>query len=131
MGRRERPLIVIDTHVAIWLFDQETDRFTKYSISVLNESELFISPISKLEMQYLYEIKKIKHEPDVITGNLAFSMGLQELENDFSQIIKITRTLHWTRDPFDRILVAEALLSNCSLLTADKHILKHFPQAFW
>lgn len=37
----------------------------------------------------------------------------------------------WTRDPFDRLIVAQAAHGKASLLTADSNILSHYPAAFW
>jgi PIN domain nuclease of toxin-antitoxin system len=39
--------------------------------------------------------------------------------------------LTWTRDPFDRLIAAHAILSGAPLLTADRRILANLPQATW
>jgi PIN domain nuclease of toxin-antitoxin system len=38
---------------------------------------------------------------------------------------------HWTRDPFDRLLVGHALARGAPLLTKDRLIRRHFRQAIW
>jgi PIN domain nuclease of toxin-antitoxin system len=37
----------------------------------------------------------------------------------------------WTRDPFDRIIVAQARLRGAPLLTKDRTIQTHHAEAFW
>ena len=39
--------------------------------------------------------------------------------------------LSWTRDPFDRLIVANAITDGVRLLTVDENIQKHFQNAFW
>jgi PIN domain nuclease of toxin-antitoxin system len=39
--------------------------------------------------------------------------------------------LSWTRDPFDRLIAAHAILADATLLTADRTILANLPQAAW
>ena len=41
------------------------------------------------------------------------------------------RLLGWPRDPFDRLIVAHALASRATLLTADETILGNCAQARW
>jgi PIN domain nuclease of toxin-antitoxin system len=38
----------------------------------------------------------------------------------------------WTTDPFDRLIVAQAIAnSNAKLITRDRLIRKNYPQAVW
>jgi len=37
----------------------------------------------------------------------------------------------WTRDPFDRLIVAHAIKANCNLLTKDEKIRKNYAHAVW
>jgi len=40
--------------------------------------------------------------------------------------------LDWSRDPFDRIIVAQAIANHDAvLLTADAHIRSHYRRAVW
>jgi PIN domain nuclease of toxin-antitoxin system len=39
--------------------------------------------------------------------------------------------LTWTRDPFDRLIAAHAIVADAPLLTADRTILDNLPQAIW
>lgn len=39
--------------------------------------------------------------------------------------------LTWTRDPFDRLIAAHAIVAGAPLLTADRTILENLPQAVW
>jgi PIN domain nuclease of toxin-antitoxin system len=39
--------------------------------------------------------------------------------------------IHWTRDPFDRLIAAHAIASNARLDTKDRLIRQHCPNALW
>ncbi len=124
-------MIYLDTHVVVWLYSGLTDKLTDIAKSLINDNEVYISAIVRLELQYLYEIKRIKDEPDVIISDLSAHIGLKICNKNFNDIISITLTITWTRDPFDRIITANALLNNNILLSKDQNILNNYPYAKW
>ncbi|MBW4635083.1 MAG: PIN domain-containing protein [Iphinoe sp. HA4291-MV1] len=124
-------MIYLDTHVVVWLYSGLTDKLTDIAKSLINDNEVYISAIVRLELQYLYEIKRIKDEPDVIISDLSAQIGLKICNKNFNDIIGITLTITWTRDPFDRIITANALLNNNILLSKDQNILNNYPYAKW
>ena len=90
-----------------------------------------ISPITRLELQFLFEIQRIAAEPDVILNDLADRIGLAVSGAGFNAVIGGALRIDWTRDPFDRVIVAEAGLSSSVLVTKDQTILTHYPHARW
>ncbi len=124
-------MIYLDTHIVAWLYSGLTDKLTGIVKTLINENEVYISAIVRLELQYLYEIKRINYEPDVIISNLSEQIGLQICNKDFNDVISISLTITWTRDPFDRIITANALLNNDILLSKDQNILNNYIQAKW
>ncbi len=97
----------------------------------MDESSIRISPMSVLELEYLYEIKRITASGDAVMDELKKEYGLKECDADYSIVSKEARKLHWTRDPFDRIITAQASIFNAPLITCDSKILKHYSQAVW
>jgi PIN domain nuclease of toxin-antitoxin system len=49
----------------------------------------------------------------------------------FDQVVRKASEFSWTRDPFDRLIVAQSVCRNSRLLTKDRGIRKHAPLAFW
>lgn len=131
MERTEKPLVFLDTHVIVWLYDAVRNKFTKKALETINECEVKISPTSKLELEYLFEIKRIKSKPDPIIASLENSVGASVSQSSYIKLIDTAVTLSWTKDPFDRLLVADALINNAYLVTKDKEILKNYPLAVW
>jgi PIN domain nuclease of toxin-antitoxin system len=44
---------------------------------------------------------------------------------------KTAETIQWTRDPFDRIIVAQATLKHSPLITKDETLRKHYKHCIW
>lgn len=83
-----------------------------------------------IELQVLYEIGKIREPVDTVVDVLT-EHGVEEAAGEASDIGHYARSLSWTRDPFDRLIVAHALASRAILLTADGTIRENCPQAHW
>ena len=124
-------MIYLDTHIVVWLYGGLTERFTDLAIALLNEHDLYISPIVPLELQYLYEIGRVSVPAEAIVLDLGDRLGLKINERNFNRVVGYALRLNWTRDPFDRLIVAQALMTENILLTKDVKILKNYTQAMW
>lgn len=124
-------MIYLDTHVVVWLYAGDKNKFTEQGANLINENELLISPIIQLELQYLLEIKRITKSADTILRDLSKRIGLKICQKPFEQVIKESIKQNWTRDLFDRIIVAHTALDKNMLLTKDKSILSNYKKSFW
>lgn len=70
-------MIYLDTHVAVWLFAGELNRFSEAALESMEAEELAISPVVLLELQYLRETDRIKASPRALTNALARTIGLK------------------------------------------------------
>jgi len=124
-------LIYLDTHVVVWLYAGQTENISVQAQSLINQNDVCVSPIVSLEIQYLYEIERITQKPQAILTDLTKTIGLKICQKDFYQVVTQAQDLSWTRDPFDRLIVANAALDNHVLITKDQVILAHFKNAVW
>jgi PIN domain nuclease of toxin-antitoxin system len=124
-------LIYLDTHVVVWLYAGQTELFSKIALNAIRQNDLLISPIVELEIEYLHETDRISVKAETVVAELSETIGLRKCEKDFSKIVNRSLRMSWTRDPFDRIITAQASINNSRLLTKDRTILKHYQQAFW
>lgn len=125
-------IIYLDTHVVVMLHAGFVDKIPQKAQKLIESSQsILISPMAYLELQYLYEIERIRIGPKKILDNLADSIGLRLCELPF-QIIA-AKAVHetWTRDPFDRMITAQARVDQVLLLTKDRVIHKHYSHAVW
>jgi PIN domain nuclease of toxin-antitoxin system len=58
-------------------------------------------------------------------------IGLQLCQHPFTDVIEIAAKQSWTRDPFDRIITAQAAIGSNALVTKDNGIRKHYKYAIW
>jgi len=116
----------LDTHITIWLYEKRLDLLSEKAKQYIEKSDLFISPVVKLEIEYLFEIERIKDNSETICSFLEKNIDLKIENSSFSEIIKISLNEKWTKDPFDRIIVAHSKLKNYSLISKDKKINKNY-----
>ncbi len=131
MERTRKPVAFLDTHVALWLFDRNEEKISARAKELLANAQLRISPIVLLEIQYLYEIKRSRHTSTAIFQWLERHLEVQLSETPFLPVIHSALSLRWTRDSFDRLIVAESELYAIPLVTKDRHIRKHYKRAIW
>lgn len=122
----------LDTQVMVWLCERQLNRLSPGARAAIEGSELRISPMVLLELEYLYEIKRIVQPPQVLFGQLETQLGLRLCDHPFPAIVQTALFETWTRDPFDRVIVAHARSNGYSpLVTSDGKIREHYPRTVW
>ena len=121
----------LDTHAAIALAEGATEVFGPGAVDLLETAALFVSPIVRLELAFLAEIARLTVDPDEVLGRLSTRLGVVQSDDPMSAVVSEAMALKWTRDPFDRLLVATAALHRAPLITSDRHIHEHFADAVW
>ena len=124
-------MMFLDTHVVVWLYAGDVGRIPRVARQKIEEQDLLISPMVTLELQYLKETGRLKPDAHKIISELTKTLGLQVCDLEFNQIIFEALAQKWTRDPFDRIIVAHAAARNLPLLTKDDTILSHYKKGCW
>lgn len=123
-------MIYLDTHVLVWLLAGEKERLSKKVSSLIESNSLITGPINLLELEYLYEIKRIPMRSLEIYNELRVIIDLN-IHDLGDKVILKSIDIPWTRDPFDRMMIAGCSILNIPLVTKDNHILKHFSLAVW
>ena len=124
-------MIYLDTHVVVWLYAGKVENFSEQAKELINGHEVFISPVVRLELQYLFEIQRTTVEANEIVFDLSDRIGLKICDKSFNTIVSGALDFSWTRDPFDRIIVANAGINNNILVTKDQNILENYEKAMW
>lgn len=124
-------MIFLDTHVAAWLFAGALKLLSPKGRERLAKDDLWISPMAGLELQFLYEIGRTTRPADEVLAFLQERLSVTVCHAPFSQVAAEARQLVWTRDPFDRLIVAQAKIHGAPLLTKDRSIHQHYDDAIW
>ncbi|MEO8726012.1 MAG: PIN domain-containing protein [Acidobacteriaceae bacterium] len=134
MGERlVHPVIAyLDTNVVVWLAQGDITRISSKAQVVLEEADLLISPMVLIELEYLYEVNRLKLPSRDIQLKIENEIGVRVCDLSFPLIASVVLDEKWTRDPFDRIIVAQAKSNGLAfLVSADEEIGKHYPRTVW
>lgn len=121
----------LDTHVVVWLYAGLQKRFRGEARRRLEHDELRLSPMVLLEIDFLREIGRVTTSGAEMLEALAMRSRLALCTLPFGSVVRCAADLGWTRDPFDRLIVAQAKVADAALVTHDRSIRDHFPGAIW
>ena len=125
-------LIYLDTHVVAWLYAYGANGVSERATLALERSDdIRLSPMVRLELQYLYEIGRTSQGPAEVIDALSPPLGLRICTASFGAGVQRAEDQGWTRDPFDRLIVAQASLFNATLVTKDDTLHQHYSAALW
>jgi PIN domain nuclease of toxin-antitoxin system len=84
-----------------------------------------------LELAYLHEIGRARDPVPMMLNALRKSIGLEVADVSLAELAHAAVSITWTRDPFDRLIAAQAVVTDSPLVTADRTILANLPLATW
>jgi PIN domain nuclease of toxin-antitoxin system len=123
--------VYVDTHVLVWLFYGEMNKLGAAARHAVEEDDLVASPAAVLELQLLHEIGRMRQTALQAVDTLTTDFGLRICNLPFRTVVDHALKEHWGRDPFDRLIVANARAAGAPLLTKDQRILRHYSRAIW
>jgi PIN domain nuclease of toxin-antitoxin system len=83
-----------------------------------------------LEMEFLYEIRRSRLTADEVLLKLEAETAVRVCSLPFAEVSRIATQEKWTRDPFDRLIVANAKAKGFAwLITDDRQIHSHYERA--
>lgn len=127
----ESDLTYLDTHVVMWLHDGLVGRLSERAKDAIESGVLLVCGMVELELQYLREIGRIRPSPQEVLRTLEASIGVRRSKQELAAVATVACSVTWTRDPFDRLIVAEARLNHGKLITRDELIRDNFAGAVW
>ena len=98
---------------------------------MIEQSELLISPAVTLELQFLYEIGRVRLPAVDALKVIQRGMPLRVADDPFEQVVEAALDESWTRDPFDRLIVAHARMLGLPLISRDRRIAAAFDLTRW
>lgn len=120
---------MIDTHVAVALFKGRMSGISKQAQSLLDSSVVRYSPMVNFELELLNEIGRIRLGAHDICQFLNRELDIAESHDRMSDVVRHALPLRFTRDPFDRLIVAHADLLRATLITLDGRMHAHYARA--
>lgn len=121
--------VMLDTHIAVALYQGKTGGLGRQALAAIDRDPLCYSPAVLLELELLHEIGRLKHGATVIARYLADELEIACAGERFVEIAHQALPLAYTRDPFDRLIVAHAELLRAPLITLDQNLRRNYSRA--
>ena len=126
--------VLLDTHAIVWWAtgDRRLSRKARVTISDPN-TEVFISIASAWEIQIKATLMKLtlNESVDALYRSLIIDQGFRMIGIELSDIDHLSMLPPHHRDPFDRMLIAQAVRGNFTLLTKDRIISSYGAPTLW
>ena len=110
--------LLLDTHIFLWIADNSLRLNAKARELVESASAVYISSATIWEVAVKARTGKMIVDPDALLLEID-KCGFQELPVSGRHAVGVARLPLIHNDPFDRLLVAQALSETMRLLTAD------------
>jgi PIN domain nuclease of toxin-antitoxin system len=124
--------VYLDTNVVVWLAQGTLQRISRRAKSALEQGTLLMSPMVLIELEYLYELHRIKLPARDVQLKVEHEIGVRVCDLPFLSVASAALDEKWTRDPFDRMIVAQAKANGLApLVSADEEIKKNYPRTVW
>jgi PIN domain nuclease of toxin-antitoxin system len=124
-------VIYLDTHVVAWLYSGQAGLLPRPVLRLLERESKRISPMVELELQLLFEVGRIAETAATVLETVRADFDLELCDLPFHEVVRRAVEQSWTRDPFDRMIVAQAEVRGSRLLTRDATIRDHYQHALW
>jgi PIN domain nuclease of toxin-antitoxin system len=112
---------LIDTHILLWWLADHSALSSKASTLISDENNIiFVSVASIWEMIIKKALGKLKAPDDV--EKVIKENNFKELPITLQHVIALDHLPNYHKDPFDRILVAQAKCEALTLITADEKL---------
>lgn len=117
--------LLLDTHIFLWL-NQSPEKLQADLLTLCQDSAntLFLSHVSPWEIQIKHALGKLD-----LDAPLSEMIETQQRDNDLkllpielAHIYALEKLEHHHNDPFDRLLIAQAMVENMLIVTVDSKI---------
>ena len=126
--------VLLDTHTFLWwITDDNRLSSSAREIITSGDNELFLSAATGWEIAIKAQLGRIKlpKEPNSFIAEQLRLNSIQSLPIHMSHALHVYSLPNHHRDPFDRMIIAQAQLEDLPILTMDSQIAKYKVKVFW
>jgi len=121
---------LLDTHVILWFLNGE--KLSPNTTELIINGENYISVVSLWEIAIKMNIGKFHFDGgfyvfnDLVKNN---GFNILQIKDEYMERLFLLPFIH--RDPFDRLIIATAIVENLTIITADENIQKYGAPWIW
>ncbi|ULJ62013.1 type II toxin-antitoxin system VapC family toxin [Wielerella bovis] len=119
---------LLDTHILLWFLTDQRDKISPEIVDILldERNPLYFSTVSIWEIAIKNQMGRTDfHFPPEIISQELLRQGFIHLNIELNHIFALNQLPLIHKDPFDRLLIAQAHSEKLNLLTADTAILQY------
>ncbi|MGH7441210.1 MAG: type II toxin-antitoxin system VapC family toxin [bacterium] len=113
--------LLLDTHIYLWVLGDDPKLSESARALICNAETVFVSGASIWEAAIKASLGKLDVDVDQLVSAIPES-GFVELPVRAVHAAKVRTLPDLHHDPFDRLLIAQAILEPLWLVTSDKHL---------
>jgi PIN domain nuclease of toxin-antitoxin system len=126
--------LLLDTHSFIW-WDSEPDRISSHALALCRDPEntLLLSVVSAWEIQIKMQLGKLKLDlplAEVVASQERIN-NLEILPIRLEHVMALEKLPIHHKDPFDRLLIAQAGIEEATLVSRDSIFAKYPVKVVW
>lgn len=126
--------LLVDTFTFLWIAS-ESPRLSKIAAAAFLDlnNERFLSTASAWEIGIKYAARRLPlpERPAIYIPKLREASGISSLEIDEESALLAGRLPALHSDPFDRMLIAQAIVHGMTILSPDPEILQYAVRVLW
>lgn len=121
-------MFLLDTHVWLWML-KEPERLPNEVLTIVEDGtqNLFLSAASSWEIVVKHSLGRIRlpSPPSTYIPEQMLATAVQGLSIEHSHVLEVASLPYHHSDPFDRLLIAQAIVERLTILTIDPQFLKY------
>ena len=117
--------ILLDTHIFLWFISGATQLSDRFRDAIRDaDNEVYLSAISVWEVIVKHQLGKLPlpESPEICLPKQRDLHQIASLPFDEMTVIQLAKLPPLHRDPFDRMLVCQALQHNLTIATVDPFV---------
>ena len=126
--------VLVDTCTFLWIAS-DSPRLSKTAASVFldRNNERYLSAASAWEIGIKHAAGRLPlpERPDIFVPAIREASGIASLDMDEESALRASRLPGLHSDPFDRMLVAQAIVHGMTILTPDFEIEQYAVRVVW
>mgnify|MGYP002777105099 FL=1 len=114
--------ILLDTHIFLWFISGDTQLSTDVRDAIRDpDNEVYLSSVSVWEAIVKYQLGKLPlpEHPETYLPKQRRLHQIASLALDESSVVQLAKLPPLHRDPFDRMLICQALQNGLTIATVD------------
>lgn len=125
---------LLDTHTFIW-WDSEPSKLSARALALCQDRQntLLLSVVSIWEIQIKMQLNKLRLSlplKEIIAAQQQTN-GVEILPVTLDHVFALENLALHHKDPFDRLLIAQAIVENAILVSADPNLTQYPVQVIW